>query len=94
MKQQLWSDTDSRTDQIASGSNVVQKIASSSSSSSSSSSATVRSWSEKGKTTTESSAESEVTVNGKTYRTFKHELKTTPEPVEPESYNGTVYYCR
>lgn len=94
MRKPLWSDTGLKTSQIASGSNLTQKIASSSSSSSSSSSATVRSWSENGKTTTESSAESEVTVNGKTYRTYKHELNTTPQPVEPESYNGTVYYCR
>jgi hypothetical protein len=72
----------------------AMKIASSSSSSSASS--YVNQWSENGKTTTESTAETEVTVNGKTYRTFKHDIQTTPNqpPQEPQSYNERIILCR
>jgi hypothetical protein len=91
-----WSGASTDTDAIAK-SDKAQRIASSStssSSSSSSSSSTVSTWNNgNGKTTTESTAETSVTINGKTYRTFKHELNTTPEPIEPQSYLDGAYYC-
>jgi hypothetical protein len=35
-------------------------------------------------------------VNGKTYRTFKHDIQTTPNqpPQEPQSYNERIILCR
>jgi hypothetical protein len=84
MKAQPWENSNAATMKIAS------------TSSNSSSSSYVSQWSSNGKTTTESSAETEVTVNGKIYRTFQHDIQTTPSPTpqEPQSYNERIILCR
>jgi hypothetical protein len=85
MQTQPWANSDATTMKIAS-----------TSSSSASASSFVNQWSSNGRTTTESQEQTEVTVNGKTYRTFKHDINTTPpEPtMEPQSYNERVILCR
>jgi hypothetical protein len=82
MQTSAWTNADATT----------QTIASSANSSSASASSRVRSWiDENGKAMTETTTESTITVNGKTYRSYKHELKrATP----PELQTRSLYYCR
>lgn len=89
MQSSAWSNADAATQKIAASSSSAFS-SSSSNSSSSSASSTVRSWNENGQGMTESTEETEVTVNGKTYKTFKHELK--PTNIEPQS--SVLYFCR
>ncbi len=58
------------------------------------SSSYVNQWSSNGNLTTETNQQTEVTINGKTYRRFKHELDTTPIPYEAGSFNGGIVICR
>jgi hypothetical protein len=82
-----------QTQPWSNGDVAAMKIASSSSSSSASS--YVSQWSSNGKTTTETGTETEVTVNGKTYRTFEHDINTTPvSPQQPQTYNEWIILCR
>jgi len=82
MRTSAWTNADSTT----------QKLASSASSSSANASSTVNSWiDESGKEATESTTESTVTINGKTYRSYKQELKRTTPPVVQ---TRALYFCR
>ncbi|WP_156992744.1 hypothetical protein [Paraburkholderia oxyphila] len=80
MQTSAWANADGATQNIASSAN------------SSSASSTVNAWiDENGNATSETTAESTITVNGKTYRSYKHELKkATP----PELQTRALYYCR
>ncbi|WP_156992279.1 hypothetical protein [Paraburkholderia oxyphila] len=82
MHTSAWTNADSAT----------QMIASSATYSSASASSTVNSWTDESeKTTTESTAESTITVNGKTYRSYKHELKRATLPA---LQTRALSYCR
>lgn len=78
IKEDTWPNADTK----------VQRIAETSTSTSATS--TVRSWSENGKTHTESEQQSEVTINGKTYRYYEHHFSTTPGTESTTE----LYYCR
>ncbi|WP_063552026.1 hypothetical protein [Burkholderia territorii] len=82
MQTQPWSDSSAITQKIAGESSV-------------SASARVSDWQSKGLNTIETAPATEVTVNGKTYRTYREDLNQAARPVvEPQIYTQRVVFCR
>jgi hypothetical protein len=82
MQAPSWSDANAVTQQIAS-------------SSSASASSTVSQWENNGLKVIATTRETEVTVNGKTYRAYQQDInKVSMPPKEPQIFNERVIFCR
>jgi len=82
MQTQPWSDSSAITQKIAGESSL-------------SASASVSGWQRNGLNTIETAPATEVTVNGKTYRTYREDLNQVARPVvEPQIYTQRVVFCR
>ncbi|KAB0638818.1 hypothetical protein [Burkholderia latens] len=82
MQTQPWSDSSAITQKIAGEPSV-------------SASAQVDDWQRSGLATIETARATEVTVNGKTYRSYRNDLNQTARPaVEPQIYTQRVVFCR
>ncbi|AXK63049.1 hypothetical protein [Burkholderia sp. IDO3] len=82
MQTQPWSDSSAITQKIAGESSV-------------SASDRVSDWQRNGLNTIETARATDVTVNGKVYRPYNHELNHPAGPVaEPQIYTQRVVFCR
>ncbi|HKT67674.1 hypothetical protein [Burkholderia sp. 22313] len=82
MQTQPWSDSSAITQKIAGESSL-------------SASARVSDWQRNALNTIETAPATEVTVNGKTYRTYREDLNQAARPVvEPQIYTQRVVFCR
>jgi hypothetical protein len=82
MRTQPWSDSSAITQKIAGESSL-------------SASARVSGWQRNGLNTIETAPATEVTVNGRTYRTYREDLNRAARPaVEPQIYTQRVVFCR
>ncbi|KWF30257.1 hypothetical protein [Burkholderia pseudomultivorans] len=82
MQTQPWADSGAITQRIAGESSV-------------SASSTVSDWQRAGLNAIETARADEVTVNGKTYRAYQHDINRSAQPVvEPQVYTQRVIFCR